>query len=127
MSKDQIMHTREQAKSMAKSMRSALADRQVSLSHGACLEIVARQLGFVDWNTLAAALPTGEANAAPAQVSCSFCGKHRHEVRALVEGGCSRLRGSAAGHCVFICDECIAFCVLIKADTIDASREESTN
>jgi hypothetical protein len=45
---------------MAKSLRDALADRHVSLSHSACLEIVARQFGFADWNTLSAKLPAEE-------------------------------------------------------------------
>jgi len=52
-----------QAKSMAKSLRSALAVKQVALSHAECLEIVARQLGFPDWNTLCAKLSL-EASAA---------------------------------------------------------------
>jgi uncharacterized glyoxalase superfamily protein PhnB len=45
-----------QAKSMAKALRKALAERQVVLSHSECLELVSRQFGFVDWNMLAAAM-----------------------------------------------------------------------
>jgi uncharacterized protein len=48
------------AKSMARSLRDALAARNVALSHSECLEIVARQLGFADWNTLSAKLSTEE-------------------------------------------------------------------
>ena len=44
------------AKTMAKSLRTALIDRNVSLSHSDCLEIVARQFGLADWNTLSAKL-----------------------------------------------------------------------
>lgn len=42
-------------KSMAKAMRHALAKRGMTLSHSACLEIVASQAGFSDWNVLKAA------------------------------------------------------------------------
>jgi len=51
------MSTLKGAKTMAKSLRGALADRNVLLSHSDCLEIVARQFGFADWNTLLAKLP----------------------------------------------------------------------
>jgi uncharacterized glyoxalase superfamily protein PhnB len=40
---------------MAKALRKALAQRHVDLSHSACLEIVAHQFGFSDWNTFSAA------------------------------------------------------------------------
>jgi hypothetical protein len=50
------MRTYQDAKTMAKSLRASLAARDVSLSNSECLEIVARQFGFVDWNTLAAKL-----------------------------------------------------------------------
>jgi len=39
---------------MAKALRKALADQQIDMPHAACLEIVARQLGFRDWNVLRA-------------------------------------------------------------------------
>jgi len=42
------------AKAMARSLRSALGDRQVELSHGECLDIVARQFGLDNWNVLSA-------------------------------------------------------------------------
>jgi predicted enzyme related to lactoylglutathione lyase len=50
------MRTYEDAKAMAKSLRDCLAARNVSLSHSECLEIVARQFGFGEWNTLSAKL-----------------------------------------------------------------------
>lgn len=40
-------------KTMAKALRGALAERGVSLSHGQCLDLVAKQLGYIDWNVLA--------------------------------------------------------------------------
>jgi len=52
--------TRAQAKSMARALRSALAERDVDLSHSACLELVARQHGLSDWNTLSAKLAPPE-------------------------------------------------------------------
>jgi catechol 2,3-dioxygenase-like lactoylglutathione lyase family enzyme len=47
------MRTYLQSKAMAKSLRDDLAAKNVALSHSECLEIVARQFGFGDWNTLA--------------------------------------------------------------------------
>ncbi|WP_069881528.1 glyoxalase superfamily protein [Bosea sp. BIWAKO-01] len=39
---------------MARDLRQALAAKGHVLSHGACLELVARQFGLADWNTLSA-------------------------------------------------------------------------
>jgi len=50
------MRTYLQAKDMAKSLRASLATKNVSFSHGECLEMVANQLGFGSWNILAAKL-----------------------------------------------------------------------
>jgi catechol 2,3-dioxygenase-like lactoylglutathione lyase family enzyme len=52
---DRIMRTFRDAKAMAKALRAeAFARRQVHFSHSECLEIVARQFGFDNWNILAA-------------------------------------------------------------------------
>jgi hypothetical protein len=120
------MRTYKDAKAMAKSLRDSLAARSVLLSHSGCLEIVAKQLGFADWNTLAARLGVESRHLARPedsesalqpehQVSCSFCGKSQHEVRSLIEGGC---RKRPISPCVFICDECVAFCAQINADRV---------
>lgn len=50
------MHTYLDAKLMAKALRRALAERQIPLGHSDCLELVARQFGLADWNTLAASI-----------------------------------------------------------------------
>ena len=50
------MRTYKDAKAMAKSLRDSLAARSILLSHSECLEIVAKQFGFADWNTLSAKL-----------------------------------------------------------------------
>jgi hypothetical protein len=57
-----IMRTYLQSKAMAKSLRESLAAKDIALSHGECLEIVANQFGFGNWNVLAAkiALETDE-------------------------------------------------------------------
>ena len=107
------MPTHRDAKAMAKLLRDALNARNVALSHSECLEIVARQVGFADWNTLAAKLPANEVQ----RTACSFCGKLSHDVRSLIEGGCARPR-RAPENCVFICDECVTFCAQINADTV---------
>jgi hypothetical protein len=44
---------------------------------------------------------------------CSFCGKSKHEVRSLIEGGC---RNPALSQYVFICDECVDFSAQVLAD-----------
>jgi Glyoxalase superfamily protein/ClpX C4-type zinc finger len=116
------MRTYKDAKAMAKSLRGFLAARSVKLSHSQCLEIVAKQFGFADWNTLSTKLDA-ESNgacpiskfAAPQQVSCSFCAKSQHEVRSLIEGGCSN-RGISP--CIFICDACVALCAQVNSDTV---------
>jgi len=53
---DRTMRTYRDAKIMAKTLRRGLSERQIDLSHSACLELVARQLGVADWNTLSAAI-----------------------------------------------------------------------
>lgn len=136
------MRTYTDAKAIAKSLRGCLAARSVALSHAECLEIVAKQFGFADWNTFSAKLNADSGglvraedpatalqpaksdavsellrDAAPEQLSCSFCGRSRHEVLSLIEGGCGN-RGKSS--CVFICDECVAFCAQINAQEGDA-------
>lgn len=46
----------EQARQMAKSLRTTLAARNHDLTHSTALELVAQQLGYKDWNTAAAHL-----------------------------------------------------------------------
>ncbi len=55
------MRDHRDAKFMAKTLREALAAREVTLSHSEALEIVARQFGLANWNILSAKL--GEAPA----------------------------------------------------------------
>ncbi|WMT91507.1 glyoxalase superfamily protein [Pelagibacterium sp. H642] len=50
-------------KTMAKSLRSALADQDIFISHGQSLEVVARQLGYANWNVLSARMDASEAPA----------------------------------------------------------------
>jgi hypothetical protein len=141
------MFTQNNAKTMAKSLRDSLVDRNVSLSHSSCLEIVARQFGFADWNTLAARLPsqgrleislgevethaemdgTSQTRTAVPWSACSFCGKSRHEVRSLV-GGCGgweafrASRGPERSN-VFICDECATLAAQHFANGFDTAKE----
>jgi len=63
------MRTYLQAKGMAKAVRAALAARNIALSHGECLELVAQQFGFRDWNVLSAKieLETGVSQPQPPQ------------------------------------------------------------
>lgn len=46
-------------KSVAKTLRHALSERGIALSHGQCLDIVARQMGYDDWNVLSARIEAG--------------------------------------------------------------------
>lgn len=48
------MHSFLDSKTMAKALRTALAERQIDITHSDSLELVARQFGLNDWNTLAA-------------------------------------------------------------------------
>ncbi|WEK29168.1 MAG: glyoxalase superfamily protein [Candidatus Pseudomonas phytovorans] len=58
------MSTVENAKRMAKSLRTSLVGHDHEISHGASLEIVAQQLGYKDWNTASAMLPHEPASTA---------------------------------------------------------------
>lgn len=62
--------------------------------------------------------------AADEQIFCSFCGKSRHEVRGLIEGGC---RNPALSQCVFICDECVALSAQVLADTVSDGSPKSVS
>jgi hypothetical protein len=142
------MFTQKNAKTMAKSLRDSLVARTVSLSHSTCLEIVARQFGFADWNTLSAKLPAhggleiplGEIETHPETdatsrmtptavpwSTCSFCGKSRHEVRSLI-GGCGgwdafrASRGPERSN-AFICDECATFAAQHIANSFGTAKE----
>jgi len=53
------MHSFMDAKLMAKLLRQALAERKIELSHSDCLELVARQFGFANWNILSARIEAG--------------------------------------------------------------------
>lgn len=50
------MFSIEKAKQMAKTLRASLGLRNQEVSHSAALELVARQLGYKDWNTASALL-----------------------------------------------------------------------
>ena len=52
--KDEEMRDFRDAKLMAKSLREALAERNLSVTHSQALELVAAQFGYDDWNILAA-------------------------------------------------------------------------
>lgn len=59
------MRTYQQSKVMARSLRESLSARNIELSHAECLEIVARQFGFAEWNILAAKLRVESATDRP--------------------------------------------------------------
>ena len=56
------MLTIDEAKAMAKRLRSALGERETIVSHANSLELVAATIGHRDWNTAAAALERTSAN-----------------------------------------------------------------
>jgi uncharacterized protein len=54
------------AKAMAQTLRDALKSKSISLTHSETLELVAKTLGFRDWNVLAAAIEASKpADASP--------------------------------------------------------------
>ena len=59
------MRSFRDAKAMAASLRDAVKDRELPLSHSDALEIVARQFGFADWNTLSAKIRAEDAPRRP--------------------------------------------------------------
>lgn len=61
------VRTYKDAKMIAKALRGLLAARGVSLTHSECLEIVAQQFGFAEWNILAAKLAIEVTNRAIAR------------------------------------------------------------
>jgi hypothetical protein len=96
------------AKAMAHGLRDGLKMKAVEVTHGECLELIAKAFGCESWNVLSASIeaarspePGGRAgDPVPKKVlSCSFCGKTRYEVKELI-----------AGPSVFVCDECIWLC-----------------
>ena len=52
-------------KALARNLRAALGARDISVSHSEALELVARQLGARDWNTLAAVRPAPDGHVVP--------------------------------------------------------------
>ncbi|NIJ42408.1 hypothetical protein FHS78_002702 [Parvibaculum indicum] len=52
----ETLPTREAAKRRARELRMELAAQGTSLTHSAALELVARELGYRDWNTASARL-----------------------------------------------------------------------
>jgi hypothetical protein len=54
------MLTFSDAKTMARSLRTGLANHNIAISHAQALELVAGQFGFGDWNVLAARIAVAE-------------------------------------------------------------------
>lgn len=59
------MHSFLNAKIMARTLRTALGERAIPLSHSDCLELVARQFGCANWNVLAAHIAAAMPDNAP--------------------------------------------------------------
>ena len=57
------------AKAMAQTLRDALKSKSVTLTHSESLEIVARTLGFHDWNVLSAAIHASKPDDNPMRVT----------------------------------------------------------
>lgn len=62
--KETVMRDYRDSKAMAKTLRDALAARDVTITHGEALEIVARQFGLSNWNVLSAKIGQGRAASA---------------------------------------------------------------
>jgi len=120
------------AKAMAQTLRGGLKAQSIVITHSKALELVARMLGFKDWQVLAARIDAEPATIRPADpsagaappLSCSFCGKTRHEVGKLI-----------AGPDIFICDGCVGLCndIVLDQDPVnyigapDALNAKSTD
>jgi hypothetical protein len=66
--------TLDTLKSQAKRLRSALAEDGDFITHSEALELLAKQMGFRDWNTLQASV--GNRPAAPLQIGARVCGAY---------------------------------------------------
>jgi hypothetical protein len=102
------------AKAMAHTLRDALKLKAVETTHGECLELIAKAFGYDNWNILSAKIeaaqspgpaapapsPKADDPAAQTMISCTFCGKPRHERRVVIAGPSS----------TYICNECVDLC-----------------
>lgn len=76
------MHTYRDAKRMAKILESSLHAKNVDISHGESLNLIAKQFGLDDWNVLSAKIKQAEASDArrmQALHSWDFLGEHPTE------------------------------------------------
>jgi hypothetical protein len=75
------MRTHHDAKLMAKTLRTELQQLHFDLSHGQCLDIVARQFGLKDWNVLAARLDDEKGDEAPEKLVIRMDGRRPEQLR----------------------------------------------
>lgn len=78
---------------MAKVLESSLREKNVDISHGESLNIIAKQFGLDDWNTLSASIKRAEASDArhmQALQSWDFVGEHPTEFDYGIDEGLSR-------------------------------------
>ena len=54
-----------ESKAMAKALRQSLAERNIDMSHGECLELIAQQFGLADWNILSAQIESAKSKLQP--------------------------------------------------------------
>lgn len=47
------------------------------------------------------------------EIRCSFCDKHRNEVRSLIQSPITVIQGKELGFSIYICDECVVYSVKI--------------
>lgn len=66
------MRTYLESKAMAKLLRDSLTAKNISLSHSECLEIVARQFGFADWNILSSKIEFDSGRRKPPPEACGI-------------------------------------------------------
>ena len=106
------------AKDMARTLRDALKAKAIEITHAEALELIANAFGYENWNILSSKIEAAESAATdertisvaaqnipapPKTLSCSFCGKSRHEVAKLMAGPPP----------VLICDQCVDICTSV--------------
>jgi ATP-dependent Lon protease len=72
------------AKAMAHTLREALKAKSVSLTHSESLELVAKALGFPDWNFLAAKIQHSQPASAPSEAPAATAGLEAMSAGAIV-------------------------------------------
>ena len=112
--------TKETLKVQAKRLRSHLQQSGVQMTHSQCLELLARQMGHRDWNTLSAACPT---DTAPPGVGDRVRGTYLGQPFTGVVKGLSKLTAAGRWRITVVFDAPVD---VVRFDSFSALRQQLT-